>query len=112
MHDLIDRIRRLAQAHPEPRSDLDFGPTTDADVRAVEARLGVRLPRSFRAYLLGFAGGLMFGYEIAGIQTSKSRIPAFPDPGLPDTGDYAVLDLAEVNRRRAKYFPAGLVYIC
>ena len=75
MDELTEQIRRIAVAHPELPSDLNFGPTSESDVNHIEERLGVKLPPSFRAYLLGFAGGNMLGYEIYGIPTIKSRVP-------------------------------------
>jgi hypothetical protein len=113
MDDLIRTIKDIAAAHPDHHCDLHFGPVSDQEVDTVERELGVRLPRSFRAYLKGFAGGLMFGYEICGIPTPKSRIPsASEDSRFADGNDNAIVSIVAANRRRRKSYPPAQIYFC
>lgn len=113
MDQLIERIRCLANAHPELQTDLHFGPTSEQDVRNLEGALGVSLPPSFRAYLLGFAGGLLLGHEFVGIPTLKSAIPPAPSElGLPSTVEYSIVSLAQDNKRLHSHCPRGYVFIC
>ncbi|HEX5243746.1 MAG TPA: SMI1/KNR4 family protein [Tepidisphaeraceae bacterium] len=113
MTDLIHEMERIAEAHPDKRSDLFHGPISEDLLPPIEHELGVSLPRSFRAYLLGFAGGLMLGYEICGIPTEKARIPSLQlDPPITGTSESAILSIIDANRRRREHQPAGYIYFC
>jgi hypothetical protein len=73
----------------------------------------VKLPQSFRAYLLGFAGGLMFGYEMDGIPTERARIPPLPpELNLPHNDANAIMSIVKSNKKIQRYFPPGYVQIC
>jgi hypothetical protein len=113
MQDLIIQIERLANGHPDLRSDWNFGPASEEDVKHIESELGVQLPKSFRAYLLRFAGGLILGYEIYGVPTAQSLIPTPPpDLGLDASSESCILDIIDINKRVRKYYPSTDVFIC
>jgi len=104
MKSIIEQIRRLALAHPDLQSHLEYGPASEDELRQMQERLGRELPATFRAYLLGFAGGLMLGYEMCGIPTEKSRIL--------ETEESAISDLVDEARRRKQHYGLGRIYIC
>ena len=94
-------------------SDLNFGPVSSEHVDNVEKELDIKLSRSYRAYLLGFGGGMMLNYEFCGIPTEKCLIPPAPNQlGLPDTTEYAIVSMVDVNKKMRKDYPLGHLYIC
>jgi len=57
------------------------GPVSDELIASAEARLGVRFPRSYRAFLAAYGAALCQGFEIAGLfhHADKSRPPLWSD---------------------------------
>lgn len=105
MSDVRSRILQLMNDHPDSDCDIAFGPVPSVDVTAVENEVRVRFPVSFRGYLEAFAGGKLFGFEIAGVPTARSRL-------FPDSDENIIFDIVAVNRELAIKRPNGHVAIC
>ena len=103
MNHLKEQIRNIAQSHPSIPSDLQFGPTSENDVRDVEEKIGNVFPNSYRAYLLEFAGGMMLNYEMCGIPTEKS--------GISDSDGNSIRSIVDANKGRERDLATGNVFI-
>jgi hypothetical protein len=105
MDEIIEQIRQLALENPDLKSDLNYGPSTEREVSDAEYQLRTKFPRSFRAYLLAFSGGMFLNYEIYGIPNSRARFPGMDSGSL-------ILDIVRANKKLSGHFPEGLVFIC
>ncbi|MEL6107333.1 MAG: SMI1/KNR4 family protein [Planctomycetota bacterium] len=99
---MASAIRDVAASRADLNSNLNFGPIDDLLICDAEAELGAKFPPDFRNYLLEFAGGLLLGWELYGIQSERSVYP--PELDIPGN---QILDIVEQNRLMQN--PAGVL---
>lgn len=90
---MVNAISEFAASRADLNSDVNFGPIDDSLICVAEAELRATFPPDFRNYILEFAGGLLLGWELYGIQSERSVYPrALEIPGNQ------ILDIVEQNR--------------
>lgn len=80
------------------------GPADEEMIQSAEAKLGVRLPQSYRAFLARYGAALCRGFEIAGLfrDTSSVEPPLWSD---------VVTKTVQMRRGSGGRIPAGYVAI-
>lgn len=90
---LFDDLKKSGDGH---EVDTNFGPVSEERVAEAEAQLGIKFPTSFKNYQLQYAGGRVFGLEIAGIQTERSQ-------AYEDANTHLVDDIVATNEEMQNY---------
>ena len=91
---MTDFVLEIASTRGDLNSDLQFGPVDSTTIGDVERELGAPFPIEYRHYIENYAGGLLLGWEMYGIQTERSFFPS----DLEISGS-AIIDIVDTNRR-------------
>jgi hypothetical protein len=111
--DVASTIANLVDVSRKGKKRTLLGaPIAEEMMKETEMKLGVRLPKSFKSFLLIYGGGMIFGYEIHGIPSEATRISKFDGSNEPIDNlesDNFVTSIVKANQYSNRRLPSHFV---